>query len=213
MYMSRVEIDFNNRINLKKLSDLKAYHSWVEESFPNELEEKTRTRKLWRIDQLNGKFYLLLVSETKPDLNKLEKYGVPATASTKDYDPFLKKLENGMKARFKIVLNPTISIKDSSKKSSRGKIVPLKSSGFSKFLLDRSEKNGFLLNEDDFLITERKVVPFKHSNNSKKINLDQVTYEGKLKITDKDKMIETLTSGIGKKKAYGFGLMTIILDN
>ena len=55
-------------------------------------------------------------------------------------------------------------------------------------------------------------MPFKHSNNSKKINLDQVTYEGKLKIADREKMIETLTTGIGKKKAYGFGLMTIILD-
>ncbi|MBM0046408.1 type I-E CRISPR-associated protein Cas6/Cse3/CasE [Anaerococcus sp. mt242] len=213
MYMSRVEIDFNNRMNLKKLSNLNAYHSWVEESFPDEIKNKTRTRKLWRIDQLKGKNYLLLVSETKPDLDQLEKYGVKGTASTKVYDSFLNKLKNGDIARFKVVLNPTISIKSKVDKSKRGKIVPLKSSEFANYLLDRSLKNGFFLNDDDFLITERKIVPFKHSKNSKKINLDQVTYQGKLKITDKDKMIETLTSGIGKKRAYGFGLMTIILDN
>ncbi|WP_296141500.1 type I-E CRISPR-associated protein Cas6/Cse3/CasE [uncultured Anaerococcus sp.] len=213
MYMSRVEIDFNNRKNLKKLSNLNAYHSWVEESFPDEIKNKTRTRKLWRIEQLKGKNYLLLVSETKPDLDQLEKYGVKGTASTKVYDSFLNKLKNGDIARFKVVLNPTISIKNDVNKSKRGKIVPLKSSEFANYLLDRSLKNGFSLNEDDFLITERKIVPFKHSKNSKRINLNQVTYEGKLKITDKDKMIETLTSGIGKKKAYGFGLMTIILDN
>ena len=66
MYMSRVEIDFNNRLNLKKLSSLKAYHSWVEESFPEEIEANSRSRKLWRIDNLNGKNYLLLVSQEKP---------------------------------------------------------------------------------------------------------------------------------------------------
>lgn len=212
MYMSRVEIDFNNRMNIKKLSNLNAYHSWIEESFPDEIKNKIRSRKLWRIDQLNGKNYLLLVSEIKPDLNKLEKYGVEGTASSKDYDPFLNKLQNGDIARFKVVLNPTVSVKNQMDKSQRGKIIPLKASEFAKYLLDRSLKNGFSLSEDDFLITERKVVPFKHSNNSKKINLAQVTYEGKLKIADKEKMIETLISGIGKKKAYGFGLMTIILD-
>lgn len=213
MYMSRVEIDYNNRINLKKLSSLSAYHSWVEESFPEEIKENKRSRKLWRIDELNGKNYLLIVSETKPDLVKLEKFGVKGTSDTKDYDPFLNKLEEGMKARFKVVLNPTVSIKDSSNKSSRGKIVPLKSSKFSKFLLDRSEKNGFLLNEDDFLITERKIVTFKHNKNSKKINLDRVSYEGNLTVSDSRKMVDTLRRGIGKKKAYGFGLMTIILEN
>lgn len=143
MYMSRVEIDFNNRMNLKKLSNLNAYHSWIEESFPDEIKNKIRSRKLWRIDQLNGKNYLLLVSEIKPDLNKLEKYGVEGTASSKDYDPFLNKLQNGDIARFKVVLNPTVSVKNQMDKSQRGKIIPLKASEFAKYLLDRSLKNGF----------------------------------------------------------------------
>lgn len=212
MYMSRVEIDFNNRINLKRLSNLNAYHSWVEECFPDEFKDKTRSRKLWRTDHLYGKNYLLLVSENKPDLNILEKFGVKGTALTKDYDPFLEKLEDNLDARFKVVLNPTVSIKTNEDKSSRGKIVPLKASEFSDFLIARSEKNGFSLNEEDFLITERSIVSFKHNKNSKKINLDRVTYEGKLTISNKEKFVETLTSGIGKKKAYGFGLMTVILE-
>lgn len=111
MYMSRVEIDFNNRLNLKKLSSLKAYHSWVEESFPQEIESNSRSRKLWRIDHLYGKNYLLLVSEEKPDLNLLERYGVKGSGESKNYDHFLGKLENGMHAKFKVCLNPTIATK------------------------------------------------------------------------------------------------------
>lgn len=213
MYMSRVEIDFNNRLNLKKLSSLKAYHSWVEESFPQEIESNSRSRKLWRKDHLYGKNYLLLVSEEKPDLNLLERYGVKGSGETKNYDHFLGKLENGMHAKFKVCLNPTIATKKDPDKNNRGKIVPLKSEEFEKFLLDRSEKNGFTLKEDDFIISERKYVDFQHNKNAKRIKLDIVTYEGRLTINDKEKMIKTLTKGIGKKKAYGFGLMTIILEN
>lgn len=211
--MSRVEIDFNNRLNLKKLSSLKAYHSWVEESFPQEIESNSRSRKLWRIDHLYGKNYLLLVSEEKPDLNLLERYGVKGSGETKNYDHFLGKLENGMHAKFKVCLNPTIATKKDPDKNNRGKIVPLKSEDFEKFLLDRSEKNGFTLKEDDFIISERKYVDFQHNKNAKRIKLDIVTYEGRLTINDKEKMIKTLTKGIGKKKAYGFGLITIILEN
>jgi CRISPR system Cascade subunit CasE len=42
------------------------------------------------------------------------------------------------------------------------------------------------------------------------IRLSKATYEGILRVTDKDLFYHTLTDGIGKKKAYGFGLMTVI---
>lgn len=212
MYMSRVEIDFKNRLNLKKLSNINAYHSWVEECFPDEFEEKSRTRKLWRIDNLNGKTYLLIVSEKEPDLQIIEKFGVKGSGEIKNYDLFLDKLEEGAKAYFKVVLNPIVSIKESKNDKSRGKIVPLKSEDYNKYLMDRSKKNGFSLKEEEFLITDRKILNFKHTKKSKKIKLNKVTYEGKLTITDRDKMIDTLTKGMGKKKAYGFGMMTLILE-
>ena len=44
----------------------------------------------------------------------------------------------------------------------------------------------------------------------KKIRLSKATYEGLLKVTNRDTFYRTLTEGIGKKKAYGFGLMTVI---
>ena len=42
------------------------------------------------------------------------------------------------------------------------------------------------------------------------IRLNKATYEGTLKVTDEKLFYNTLTSGIGKKKAYGFGMMTVI---
>ncbi|MFR1323548.1 MAG: type I-E CRISPR-associated protein Cas6/Cse3/CasE [Ezakiella massiliensis] len=42
------------------------------------------------------------------------------------------------------------------------------------------------------------------------LKLVSATYEGILTITDLDKFKNALVSGIGKKKAYGFGFLTII---
>ena len=68
MYLSRVEIDLKNRRKISDLSHLGAYHNWVESCFPKYQDKDNRPRNLWRIDILNGKSYLLVLSEQKPDL-------------------------------------------------------------------------------------------------------------------------------------------------
>lgn len=92
---------------MRDLKHVGCYHGWIEDSFPEErIQPKEKpNRKLWRIDQVNDKQYLLIVSENKPDLKKLEKYGVRGSASTKNYDAFLSSLQEGMKAKFRVKLN------------------------------------------------------------------------------------------------------------
>ena len=50
MYLSRVEINFDNHRRIRDLTHLGAYHNWVEQSFPEEIEQHIRNRPLWRID-------------------------------------------------------------------------------------------------------------------------------------------------------------------
>ena len=208
MYLSRVEIDVSNRQKLKKLNHLGAYHDWVESCFPWEHKVQERSRKLWRVDQLNNKTYLLLVSEERPDLTKLSTYGVSGTAQSKDYSPFLNNIREGQKMNFRVVLNPVISVKEAG--SERGKTKPhVTVEHQMKFLLDRSEKNGFKLEADEFRIVDRQFMDFRRKG-EKTPRLSRVTYEGSLTVHNVDLFLETLSKGFGKKKAYGFGLMTVI---
>lgn len=210
MYLSRVEIDLKNRVKTRNLNHLGAYHHWVEQSFPTEIESNVHSRKLWRIDDLNSKKYLLVVSKEKPDLEKLERFGVENSAQTKKYDVFIEKLENGLSARFRIVLNPVISISTGKKYGQRGRVVPHVTE---KHKLDYfqkiAQKNGFKAEEEDVMIVKSSYEPLKKSNN-KRINVSQVEYEGRLIITDIELFKNALTNGIGKKKAYGCGMLTII---
>lgn len=208
MYMSRVEIDTNDRNKIRDLSQVEAIHNWVEKSFPEEFSSGKRSRKLWRIDQLKGKDYLIIVSETPPTKECLEKYGVTGTAQVKNYVNFLRNIKEGDKYTFRIVLNPVVSkMEDPDQK--RGRVKPVNNHQQMQFLYDRSKNNGFSLNKDEYSVVKRSQINFRRSS-QKTIKLSMATYEGKLTVIDKELFIRTLTKGIGKKKAYGFGMMTII---
>ena len=207
MYLSRVQIDTDNRQKMRNLTHLAAYHDWVARSFPQEIARGERTRKLWRIDHLNGKEYLLIVSNEEPDLVELCRYGVDGSAAIKNYDLFLAKLKNGMKCRFRVVLNPVVAVFAGI--GNRGRIVPhITVRHQMEYLKNRSEKQGFFLSDEEFEITERSFAIWQ--KNKERIRLSKVAYEGTLLIKDIELFRKLLTEGMGKKKAYGFGMMTVI---
>lgn len=207
MYLSRVQIDTDNRRKIRNLTHLGAYHDWVERSFPSEIARGERTRKLWRIDHLHGKEYLLIVSKEKPDLAEFCRYGVDGSAASKDYDLFLEKLKAGMKCRFRVVLNPVVAVFAGIGK--RGRIMPhITVQQQMDYLKARSESQGFSLTDGGYDITERNFAVLQKSN--ERIRLSRVAYEGVLAITDIELFRRLLTEGMGKKKAYGFGMMTVI---
>lgn len=208
MYLSRVEIDNINRQKMKELTHAGAYHNWIEQCFPDEIFKKIRSRKLWRIDYLNGKPHLIVQSESKPNLSNLEKYGVQGTAETKDYEPFINKLSLDTEYLFRISVNPVISVKVPYE--SRGQVKQIIGTNYlMEFINKRSEKNGFSLNMDSVSIVNIERITIRKKNLNPE-TFSKVDYEGILKITDLEKFKTLLVNGLGKKKAYGCGLLTVI---
>ncbi|MHC5523293.1 type I-E CRISPR-associated protein Cas6/Cse3/CasE [Ligilactobacillus saerimneri] len=216
MYLSRVEIAVRDAQRMRSLTHLGAYHDWVEKSFPDEIEAGVRKRHLWRIDRLNDKYYLLIVSENKPDLDHLGIHGVPGTAMTKTYDNFLAKIAEKKTYRFRLTANPSYKVMQPGKKN--GRVYPhITVAQQKKWLAERQEKLGFefVFRETDqgtapsFEIVDRdwKILRRKKS---RKVELSCVTFEGIIRVTDAEKFKKALTSGIGREKAYGMGLMTVI---
>ena len=112
-----------------------------------------------------------------------------------------------MKCRFRTVLNPVVAVLDRSGK--RGRILPhVTVAQQMDYLKKRSEPHGFLLNDGEYGIKERDFVIWRKGKEH--IRLSRVAYEGLLTIQDTDLFRTLLTEGMGKKKAYGFGMMTVI---
>lgn len=208
MYISRVEIDTNNRRKIRNLTHLGVYHSWVEDSFPNEREHNLRTRKLWRVDVIDKKVYLIVVSQNNPKLSLLERYGIAGTAQTKNYEKFLDSISDGDKMSFRVALNPVIS--ESQENGKRGRVKPCcDEEGQINYLTDRAISNGFNIEMNSLMITERGFSILKKQEIGQ-IRLIKVVFEGILTVENSNLFRKVLVNGLGKHKAYGFGLMTVI---
>ena len=200
---------------MRNLRHVGCYHGWIEDSFPEERvkTKEERKSKLWRIDQINDKQYLLIVSLTKPDLNKLEKYGIRGSANTKNYDAFLDSLQVGMKAKFRVKLNAVKSHSNREMHPKRGQLLPVPFKDLPSFFMERANANGFTINPEQVRITVSKDL-FQHHGENKGnhvcMTLAAATFDGVLTITDLEKFRNVLIHGLGKKRAYGFGLLTII---
>ena len=81
MYLSRVELDPTRRSTMAALSAPQKLHGAVESAFAGE-----RRRRLWRLDRLGERLYLLLLSEDAPELS-----GVVAESS----EEMQKAMEDG----------------------------------------------------------------------------------------------------------------------
>ena len=120
MYLSRVELDPTRRSTMAALSAPQKLHGAVESAFAGE-----RRRRLWRLDRLGERLYLLLLSEDAPELSGVvEQFGTGAAAETRSYDPLLQRVEPGSCWQFRLTANPTRSKKDSADHTARGTLKP-----------------------------------------------------------------------------------------
>lgn len=208
MFLTQMQLDLNNRKTLIALASPAKIHGEVESAFTG-----SRKRNLWRVDSREGKKFLLILSEEKPDLTHAAAQLAPHGEiwQTKDYNVLLEKIEDGSRWRFRLCANPTYSIVE--KNGERGRVCAHSTSEHQlKWLLSRSEKHGFLLKPDEFNVTNVKWYRFKKGISRNMVTFLAVTYEGILEVRDSELFRNALCCGIGRGKAYGAGLMTIVRE-
>lgn len=212
MYFSRIELDMNKRKTLGAFSAPNIIHGALENCFHGE-----RQRKLWRIDKLGGKYYLLIVSNQVPEINSfIEQFGVEPkekSFAVKDYQNYLDRISNGDVMRFRLTANPTVR-KKSDDTTNNGQIKAHITPKYQKdWLIRKSTKLGFQLDENRFDITNSRWFRFRKHKGGNRITLLAVSFEGCLTVQNAEVFKNTLVNGIGREKAYGLGLMTVIRQN
>ena len=204
MYLSRVSLDLHKRATMIALANPQRFHGAVEQAFPGE-----RRRRLWRLDPLGGKLYLMILSEDAPDLSGIEdQFGSGEPGETKSYDPLLERILPDSVWRFRLTANPTVSSAPSSGPLERGKVQAHVTPKFQEeWLRARAEKHGFCLKS--LQVTGCRWLRFRKGQQGKPVTLLSVVYEGVLQVTDPVLFRQVLTEGIGRGKAYGQGLLTV----
>ncbi|MFD5425587.1 type I-E CRISPR-associated protein Cas6/Cse3/CasE [Streptomyces sp. NPDC127084] len=158
---------------------------------------------------------------------------------SRPYSPFLDRLNEGSNWAFRLTANPVHHIrrKDGEPTKRTAHLTTTHQIGW---LLDpgRQERSGFLIREkpagkrllpagtghrnsqhggDQYELTvrdQRNLSFTKHGSDAAsrqhRVTLVTVTYDGRLTVTNPERLRATLTQGLGKAKAYGCGLMTLV---
>lgn len=207
MYLSRVSLDLQKRETMIALGNPQKFHGAVEQAFSGE-----RRRRLWRLDPLGKNLYLMILSEDRPELSGIEdQFGTGKPGEIKEYAPLLERITLGSVWRFRLTANPTVSRAPSSESSGRGKVYAHITPEFQeKWLYEQAEKHGFQVRS--MQVAGSRWLRFQKGHQGRPVTLLSVVYEGSLKITDPALFLRVLTEGLGRGKAYGQGLLTVVKE-
>lgn len=230
MYLSRCEINPNRRGAKHLLGNPQAMHAAVLSCFPRSLSAENG-RVLWRVDQSESGVFLYVTSGLEPDFTVIqEQAGWPdaRTALAKPYDRFLDALQEGQFYHFRLSANPVRGIPRTGE--TRGKVrAHVTTAQREKWLVQRSAELGFEIcinphaldsesekSDEEIprllsVVGSRKWLFDKGREDQRhRVTLQMVTFEGVLQVTDSSRLRETLVGGVGRGKAYGCGLMTLV---
>ena len=163
---------------------------------------------------MGGKYYLLVLSKREMAFEGIvDQFGYEEAEpafETKDYAPLLSRIRNGSEWRFRLVANPTHSRPKEG--GGRGKVYAhMTEIHQRRWMMEQAEKNGFSLSENQFGVYGKNWYQFRKKEGSGiKVSMLAVAYEGLLQITDSELFKNALCCGIGREKAYGMGLLTVV---
>ncbi|MBO6149084.1 MAG: type I-E CRISPR-associated protein Cas6/Cse3/CasE [Lachnospiraceae bacterium] len=208
--MSRLELDICKRKTVQALAAPNLFHGALGQAFPDDARHC-----LWRVDTLHGRRYLMILSKVRPDLTEvvLQFGNEESVWETKDYEPLLSRIKNGSSWHFRLVANPTHSVGTKVQgERKRGKVFAHHTPEHQlKWLLDKADTNGFIIENEQCDVRDRHWYSFRKNSGSRhQVSIMGVTFEGILTVNDELKFKDALCKGIGRGKAYGMGLLTVV---
>ncbi|MFI6415382.1 type I-E CRISPR-associated protein Cas6/Cse3/CasE [Streptomyces sp. NPDC050585] len=164
---------------------------------------------LYRTDDTPTGPHLLVQSTHQPDLTRLpDAYG---TALTRPLGPLLDALRPGLTIRFRCVASPvrkpgatTRALYD------LPAVVALNGAAADEWWLRQADKAGLkVLNLHSTPLDAARGTRSPDDGQKQRINHHRARFDGTAAIIDPDQLRTAITTGIGRGKAYGCGLLTI----
>lgn len=225
-FLSRLVLEPRSRDVQKDLADVQRLHSRVMSGFPSGQEgARQKFGVLFRVDGGAG-VVLLVQSRVRPTWDLPTGYlaadwldASAPTVATTSLEGLFARCGEGAQLRFRLRANPTrfIDSKTGEDGKRRGKRVPLRKEESRLGWLQRKASDGGFVVEDvrqadevavpDVVQQEPGVV--RGWRDGRRITLEGVVFEGRLRVQDAGRFRTTLLEGVGRGRAYGFGLLSV----
>jgi CRISPR system Cascade subunit CasE len=221
MFLYRLYLNMRCREVRRDLASPYELHSTLCRAFSSGKEKCSASSFLWRLEKdINHGAYpqVLVQSSLQPDWSRVGVDGWFANAPEDPLDLFdrlsLANLSLGQRFRFRLQANPCVSrrgkrqglmnIEDQEKWIVRmGQIHGFELPTVAPFTMDEAERVDVMISQGKMLYGRQRV-----GNN---ISIYSVQYDGLLMVTDVEKILSAVKTGIGHGKTMGLGLLSLAL--
>jgi len=224
MFLSQVILNPRHHDTYRLLADIYAQHRFVMSAFPDRGDDegnaeggRSEGEVLYRVDTgPEGRICLLVQSAKAPNWKKASDLhlGVMCSAEEKQDN---RNFENGARFRFRLRANPTVCRVNRDAEGSRNpkREGLFKESEQLEWLSRAAERSGFTVNIEAVLVTPRgkregtKLSP-QVGRRPQTITSYAVDFDGMLVVTNRERFVQALHEGIGRGKAWGCGLLSVV---
>ncbi len=193
MFLSRMSLDMSHEETQYLIRSPHIQHEMVYSAFPPDSGQV-----LWRVDSLDGRLWIVILSRIRPDLNEFHHIygfqGVFPSWDILDYDSILEDLDLKKPLFFELCACPFASVN-----SPRDYLQDL--SFLRAYIVDQGKHSGFEIEKISSLTSCWKMFENKYTLFA--------WWKGKLIITDLDLFSESTKGGIGYNFHLGAGLLTV----
>lgn len=204
MYLSLLHLNPRSRQVRNELTAPYEMHRTIMQAFPDG-HKRDASGVLFRldIDALTGRPVLLVQSQVEPNWHILHAdYLSPEqqpAVQVKEFDP---KLSAGQMLAFRLRANPTVK--------RGGKICGLyQEEEQQDWLLRKGAQSGFRVSQVNINHTEMARDEIHRGDASHDLTLLAVRFDGLLQVIDPVQVREVVATGVGRGKAFGFGLLSL----
>ena len=197
MYLSKLTLVPANRKALRDVSDPYQLHRTIMRAFPD-AKDGGPGRVLFRLEPTRDDALpvVLVQSDKRPDWCAVETgAGYLQEARSKEVHLHLC---TGQRLRFRLRANPTV--KRDGKRHGLAKDDDQR-----RWLERKGQEGGF--NPTDFMV-RRSIRHVSRNAKGRQVHLG-VDFEGILEVVDPQTFSETIRTGVGTAKGYGFGLLSV----
>ncbi|MGW3361034.1 type I-E CRISPR-associated protein Cas6/Cse3/CasE [Streptomyces bungoensis] len=204
VHLARLHLQARSRDVHRDLKDATRLHQTVQRLFPDTLGAAARaaTNTLFRVEREQSGAVLLIQSTLPINHNALPT-GYASHVEYRDLSPLLGWVNEGRVVRFRIDANPTKCVRVP---GARGKRVPLSGEEAHSWWARQADLAGLA---SQVVLDLPQPDVFASRSEAKPIRLRAIRFEGVATVTAPDALRTAITTGIGKGRAYGLGLLSI----
>lgn len=199
-WLTQITPDFRNAQARRDLRDVVKMHQRVMMLVPDGLGDQPRHQAgvLYRVEENPLGARILVQTRLRPDLRRLP--GGYGTTQSRDLDPLLRWLRPGALVRYRLAANACL------RKSRSTKIVPLRGADADEWWVTRAPAAGLDLQS---LISRAPGDAVGGSDPKTAVRHALTQFDGVAAVTDAAALASAITTGIGRGKSHGCGLLSI----